>query len=141
MSTIMADTRTVSGVDDRRKILIVEDEPFIVESLTFLLEREGYRVDAIRDGAAALDHLASASPDLLILDTMIPTENGFDVLRRFRQMPHGFGVPVLVLTAKGQESDRQQMLDLGADEFVTKPFSNQDLIGRIGRLLQPQRSR
>ncbi|MDQ0315972.1 response regulator transcription factor [Amorphus orientalis] len=137
----MADTQTVSGSDDRRSILIVEDEPFIVESLTFLLEREGYHVDSIRDGGAALDHLASASPDLLILDTMIPTENGFDVLRRFRQMPHGFKVPVLVLTAKGQESDRQQMLDLGADEFVTKPFSNQDLIGRIGRLLQPQRSR
>lgn len=120
---------------DPPRVLIAEDEPFIVESLTFRLERQGYRVDSVRDGAIALDRLAADPPDLLILDTMIPSENGFDVLRRLRQMPHGAGVPVLVLTAKGQDSDRKQMIDLGADEFVTKPFSNQDLIGRVRRLV------
>jgi len=121
--------------EGRRQILIAEDEPFIVESLTFLLERQGYDVRSVRDGAVALEELSSEPPDLLILDTMIPSENGFDVLRQLRQMPHGGAVPVLVLTAKGQESDRRQMLSLGADEFVTKPFSNQDLLARVDRLL------
>lgn len=132
----MAETSPALEAAEPQQILIVEDEPFIVESLTFLLERQGYAVDAVRDGAIALARLSSTSPDLVILDTMIPSENGFDVLRRFRQMPHGGAVPVLVLTAKGQESDRKQMLSLGADEFITKPFSNQDLIGHVARLLR-----
>lgn len=124
------------GEGARPVILIAEDEPFIVESLTFLLERQGYAVESVRDGAVALARLSAHPPDLLILDTMIPSENGFDVLRQLRQMPHGRTVPVLVLTAKGQDSDRRQMLSLGADEFVTKPFSNQDLLARVGRLLE-----
>lgn len=123
------------GEGARPLILIAEDEPFIVESLTFLLERQGYAVESVRDGAVALARLSSDPPDLLILDTMIPSENGFDVLRQLRRMPHGGAVPVLVLTAKGQDSDRRQMMSLGADEFVTKPFSNQDLLARVGRLL------
>ena len=125
---------TDGGTAARPVILIAEDEPFIVESLTFLFERQGYAVESVRDGAVALARLAVDPPDLLILDTMIPSENGFDVLRQLRQMPHGQGVPVLVLTAKGQDSDRRQMMSLGADEFVTKPFSNQDLLARVGRL-------
>jgi DNA-binding response OmpR family regulator len=129
------DAPRADGDGARPVILIAEDEPFIVESLTFLLERQGYAVESVRDGAVALARLSSRPPDLLILDTMIPSENGFDVLRQLRQMPHGRTVPVLVLTAKGQDSDRRQMMSLGADEFVTKPFSNQDLLARVGRLI------
>ena len=129
------DAPRADGDGARPVILIAEDEPFIVESLTFLLERQGYAVESVRDGAVALARLSSRPPDLLILETMIPSENGFDVLRQLHQMPHGRTVPVLMLTAKGQDSDRRQMMSLGADEFVTKPFSNQDLLARVGRLI------
>ncbi len=120
------------------RILIAEDEPFIVESLTFLLTREGFTVHAVSDGGAALHHVSADPPDLLVLDAMIPVSNGFDVLRRIRGTPALAKLPVMVLTAKGQEADRQRMLDLGADDFVTKPFSNADLIARVNRLVSPQ---
>ncbi len=116
------------------KILIAEDEPFIVESLDFLLSREGYAVETITDGILVCDTMLEVRPDLLILDIMLPTVNGFDILRRIRATPEISGTPVLVLTAKGQETDRVRMSDLGADEFITKPFSNKDLMTRVGRL-------
>ena len=116
-------------------VLIAEDEGFIVESLTFLLTHAGYRVTSVDDGAAALAQMMRAPPDLFILDIMIPTMNGFDVLRKMRATPELAGLPVLALTAKGQEEDRRRMLDLGADDFVTKPFSNADLMARVARLL------
>lgn len=116
-------------------VLIAEDEAFIVESLTFLLTHAGYDVCSVDDGAAALDAMLRSRPDLFILDIMIPTMNGFDVLRKMRAMPELADLPVLALTAKGQEEDRRRMLDLGADDFVTKPFSNADLMARVGRLL------
>ena len=117
-------------------VLIAEDESFIVESLTFLLTHAGYAVRSVDDGAAALDQMARDRPDLFILDIMIPTMNGFDVLRKMRATPALANVPVLALTAKGQEEDRRRMLDLGADDFVTKPFSNADLMARVARLLE-----
>lgn len=117
-------------------VLIAEDESFIVESLTFLLNHAGYSVRAVDDGAAALDQMARDRPDLFILDIMIPTMNGFDVLRKMRATPGLADLPVLALTAKGQEADRRRMLDLGADDFVTKPFSNADLMERVARLLE-----
>lgn len=116
-------------------VLIAEDEAFIVESLTFLLTHAGYEVDAVDDGAAALERMARRRPDLFILDIMIPTMNGFDVLRKMRAMPALADLPVLALTAKGQEEDRRRMLDLGANDFVTKPFSNADLMARVAGLL------
>lgn len=116
-------------------ILIAEDEPYIVESLNFLLSREGHKVMSVNDGAAVLDTIKRESPDLLVLDVMLPTSNGFEILRQIRTTPGLETLPVLALTAKGQEADRKLMLDLGADEFVTKPFSNQDLVDRITSLL------
>lgn len=118
-----------------KTVLIAEDEAYIVESLTFLLQRAGYEVRTVDDGAAALSAIAKSPPDLFILDIMIPTMNGFDVLRRLRASDEHGDVPVLALTAKGQEEDRRRMFDLGADEFVTKPFSNADLMERVKRLL------
>ena len=116
-------------------ILIVEDEPYIVESLTFLLRREGYEVASVAEGPAVLEAIRRTRPNVLILDVMIPEMNGFDVLRQIRNTPDTEGLPVLVLTAKGQETDRRRMLDLGADDFVTKPFSNADLVERVAALL------
>lgn len=118
-----------------RRILIAEDEPYILESLTFLLEREGHKVDTVMDGGVILQTVRETAPDLLVLDVMLPTENGFDVLRQIRATPDLSDLRVLVLTAKGQEQDRRRMLDLGADEFVTKPYSNKGLIDRIKALL------
>jgi DNA-binding response OmpR family regulator len=118
-----------------RRILVAEDEPFIVESLVFLLSRAGHQVTAVGDGAGVLPAIAAFRPDLLILDIMLPTSNGFDILRRIRATPRMQHLPVLALTAKGQEADRSRMMELGVDDFVTKPFSNRDLMARVGRLL------
>ncbi|MCR9221257.1 MAG: response regulator [Alphaproteobacteria bacterium] len=117
------------------RILIAEDEPFIVESLSFLLSREGHEVDAVDTGSEALRAVQRRRPDLLLLDIMLPETNGFDVLRRLRAAPGLEELPVMVLTAKGQEADRKRMMELGADDFVTKPFSNRDLLARVASLL------
>ena len=115
-------------------ILIVEDEPNIVESLSFLLEREGYAVSAVADGDTALRILRQAPPGLLILDVMLPGRNGFEVLKAIRADGSLSALPVVVLTAKGQEKDRKTALDLGANTFITKPFSNQDLVDQINQM-------
>ncbi len=122
-----------------RRILIAEDEPFIVESLQFLLGHEGYEVHAVGDGEEALAEVARLDPDLLILDAMIPTTSGFEVLAKLRAAPASRSLPVMVLTAKGQAVDRQRMMELGADDFVTKPFGNKDLLQRVGLLLKQAR--
>lgn len=117
------------------KILIAEDEPFIVESLSFLLSREGYDVQAVNDGAQVLEKARTLKPDLLILDIMLPAANGFEILRDIRATDALTDMPVLALTAKGQEEDRKRMLDLGANAFVTKPFANQDLLDRVSEIV------
>lgn len=122
-----------------KRILIAEDEPYIVESLTFLLQREGHVVTAVSDGAAVLPTISRLKPDLLVLDIMLPTSNGFEILSRLRGTAELESLPVLVLTAKGQESDRRRMVDLGVDDFITKPFSNKDLVSRVTRLLEAPR--
>lgn len=124
-----------------RRILIAEDEPYIVESLTFLLSREGHQITAVGDGAAVMPAIASTRPDLLILDIMLPTSNGFEILTTIRRTAGLKALPVLVLTAKGQDADRRRMTDLGVDDFVTKPFSNHDLVSRVAQLLETPRRR
>ncbi|GAB5470691.1 MAG: hypothetical protein Kilf2KO_37210 [Rhodospirillales bacterium] len=121
------------------RILIAEDEPFIVESLSFLLQHAGYQVAAVADGEEAMSAIARGNPDLLILDAMLPSASGFDVLARLRRQPSSKSLPVMVLTAKGQAADRQRMFDLGADDFVTKPFGNKDLLQRVETLLRRAR--
>ncbi len=121
------------------RILIAEDEPFIVESLRFLLSHEGYKVHAVGDGEEALAAVSRELPDLLILDAMIPSTSGFEVLAKLRAAPSSKSLPVMVLTAKGQAVDRQRMMDLGADDFVTKPYSNKDLVQRVHELLKQAR--
>jgi DNA-binding response OmpR family regulator len=118
-----------------RRILIVDDEPSIVVPLEFLMKREGYEVSVAEDGRAALDAIAERAPDLVVLDVMLPKMSGFDVCRHIRADPRWSGLKVLMLTAKGRESEMQRGLDLGADAYVTKPFSTRDLVERIRALL------
>ena len=120
------------------KVLITEDEPNIIESLTFILKRAGYEVAAVSDGEAAMQELHAHQPDVMILDLMVPKLNGFEVLKRIKSDPVLSTLPVLVLSAKGQAHDRRLVEDMGAEAFVTKPFSNRDLIDQIGRLCAPQ---
>ena len=116
------------------KVLITEDEPNIVESLTFILKRAGYDVAAVTDGEAAMQCLQASRPDVMILDLMVPKLNGFEVLKRVKGDQALAGLPVLVLSAKGQAHDRRLVEEIGADAFVTKPFSNRDIVEQIGRL-------
>jgi DNA-binding response OmpR family regulator len=113
------------------RVMIVEDEPNIVESLSFVFSREGWQVTAALDGDTAIERLLSAPPDILVLDVMLPPHSGFEVLKRVRNEPGLKHLPVIVLTAKGQEKDRHTALRLGADAFVTKPFSNRDIVQQV----------
>jgi len=116
------------------RVMIVEDEPNIVESLSFVFSREGWQVAAALDGDSAIERLLSEPPDVLVLDVMIPPHSGFEVLKRVRSEASLKKLPVLVLTAKGQEQDRHTALRLGADAFVTKPFSNRDIVQHVREL-------
>ena len=121
----------------KRRVLLAEDEPNIVESLTFLLGKAGFDVVTEVDGQAALDAVLAAPPDVVILDVMLPGLDGFEVLRRLRADARGHGLKIIMLTAKGQREDRETALDNGADLFITKPFSNADLVGEVTRLAGP----
>ncbi|HEY9548049.1 MAG TPA: response regulator [Kiloniellaceae bacterium] len=122
------------------KVMIVEDEPNIVESLTFVFGREGWQVAAALDGNTAIDRLLHEPPDILVLDVMLPPHSGFEVLKRIRSEPALRHLPVIVLTAKGQETDRHTALRLGADAFVTKPFSNRDIVQQVRDLVAGRQS-
>jgi DNA-binding response OmpR family regulator len=112
-------------------ILIADDEPNIVISLEFLLEREGYRVLIARDGQEAIDTIARDMPALVLLDVMLPKLSGYDVCQRIRQNPDWADVKVVMLTARGREVEIAKGLALGADAYVTKPFSTRDLLQQI----------
>lgn len=119
------------------RVLIAEDEPNIAAALRFLLEREGYRVSCVEDGAAALAEIRRQMPDLLVLDVMMPSTNGFDVLKQVRAQPSLSRLKVLILTAKGQPQDKKIASDFGADAFLTKPFANAEVIAAARRLAEP----
>jgi DNA-binding response OmpR family regulator len=112
-------------------ILIVDDEPNIVISLEFLLEREGYRVLIARDGQEAIDAITRDKPAMVLLDVMLPQLSGYDVCQRIRQNPDWADVKVVMLTARGREVEIAKGLALGADAYVTKPFSTRDLLQQI----------
>lgn len=116
------------------RILIAEDERHIVETLTFVLEREGFGVSAAFDGDEAIRQLRSNPPDVLVLDVMLPKVNGFEVLKQVKADPALKHVPVIVLTAKGQAQDRRMAEDIGVEAFMTKPFSNLDIVAAIRRI-------
>lgn len=115
------------------RVLIVEDEPNIAGALEFLLQHEGFDVAVESNGAHALKRVADLRADVVILDVMLPNRSGFEILRDLRAAS-GDGPAVLILTAKGQPQDRQTAETLGATEFMTKPFSNAELVATVRRL-------
>ena len=117
-----------------QRVLLAEDEPNIVESLTFLVERAGFAVEVATTGPQALEAAQASPPDVLVLDVMLPGIDGLEVLRRLRASPATAELPVLMLTAKGQREDRENALSAGADQFMTKPFSNAALIAAVRQL-------
>ncbi len=117
-----------------RRLLLIEDEPNIIEALSFLLTRDGWTVHAHSDGATAAARVRSGLPELIVLDAMLPGRSGFDVLRDLRADPDTAAIPILMLTARGQERDREMALRLGATQFMTKPFANAELVAEIRRL-------
>ena len=118
-----------------RKVLIAEDEPNIVASLEFLLRQSNYEVRVARDGDEALRLVASFAPQLVLLDVMMPRKSGYEVCRQIRGNPAWRDVKVMMLSAKGRDSDVAQGLALGADAYVTKPFSTKSLLATVRELL------
>ncbi len=118
-----------------RSVLIVDDEPNIVRSLQFLMSKAGYDVRVARDGEQALDEIARAQPDLVLLDAMMPKRDGFDVCQTIRANPRWVGVRVIMLTAKGRDIEREKGLAMGADDYITKPFSTKEVVLRVERVL------
>jgi|TARA_R110000782_G_scaffold155133_1_gene247437 DNA-binding response OmpR family regulator len=117
-----------------KRVLLAEDEPNIVESLTFILERSGFEVATTTNGRQALEVAQSDTPDILILDVMLPELDGYEVLRRLRADARTKTLPVLMVTAKGQREDRETAMKCGADMFITKPFVNSELIAAVEKL-------
>jgi DNA-binding response OmpR family regulator len=117
-------------------VLIVEDEPFIVEALSFLLNREGLNVSVFTDGEGCVEHIQSIVPNLVILDMMLPNKSGMQILEELRALEKFESLPVLMLTAKGQKKDRIAAEEAGVSMFMTKPFANKEIIENVHRLLE-----
>ncbi len=118
-----------------KRILIVDDEPNIVVSLEWLMRREGFDTLVAGDGEAALAAVEQGAPDLVVLDVMLPTMNGFEVCRRIRSDPRFGRVKILILSAKGRDTEVAKGLGVGADAYVTKPFSTKDLVAQIRQMV------
>jgi DNA-binding response OmpR family regulator len=116
------------------RILLVEDEANILEAIGFILSRDGWEVLGHGKGETALSEIARVEPDILVLDVMLPGRSGLDILRELRDDPAKAALPVLMLTAKGQARDREQAMALGANAFLTKPFSNDELVATVRAL-------
>jgi len=117
-----------------KHVLLIEDEPNIIEAIRFILSREGWRVDTHSDGTTAYDRVTSVRPDIVILDVMLPGRSGFDILRDIRADTGLNGLPVLMLTAKGQVKDREMAERIGASRFMAKPFSNTEVLASVREL-------
>lgn len=119
-----------------KKILIAEDEPNIVISLEFLMEQSGYEISTVTDGEEALRMAREFRPDLLLLDIMLPLRNGFEVCQLIREAPELNSIRIVMLTAKGRDTEIAKGLALGADAYITKPFATKELLDTIKRLLE-----
>ena len=119
-----------------KRILVVDDEPNIVTSLQFLMERAGFEVAVARDGAEALAALEGEPPDLMLLDVMMPEFDGYEVCGRIRQSSAWNATKIIMLTARGRESEKERGLALGADAYVIKPFSTRELVQQVKAMLE-----
>jgi DNA-binding response OmpR family regulator len=118
-----------------KRVLVVDDEPNIVMSLEFLMKRAGFEVAVARNGREALLALEGTPPDLLLLDVMMPEFDGYEVCERIRKRTEWDATRIIMLTARGRDAERQRGLALGADRYVTKPFSTRDLVEQAKELL------
>jgi DNA-binding response OmpR family regulator len=118
-----------------KRVLIADDEPNIVTSLEFLMSKSGYEVKVARNGEEALALVESFRPDLVLLDIMMPQRSGYEVCQRMRSRADWRHIKIVMLSAKGREAEVSKGLSLGADAYVTKPFSNRELIAQVGELL------
>jgi DNA-binding response OmpR family regulator len=117
------------------RILIADDEPHIVLALEFLMKKEGYEVQTAVDGESALHAVKKSRPDLILLDIMMPNFDGYEVCQRIRSDPSMKDVVIIMLTAKGREVEREKGLALGADFYITKPFSTQEVVQKVREVL------
>lgn len=118
-----------------RRVLLIEDEPNIIEAISFILSRDGWTVHSHTDGQTAVARVRALPPDLVILDVMLPGRSGFDILRDLRADPALVALPVLMLTARGQAKDREMALRLGVSQYMTKPFSNAEVLANVRQLV------
>ncbi len=117
-----------------KSIVLIEDEPNIVEAIRFILSRDGWSVTAHANGETAADTVRNARPDAVVLDVMLPGRSGYDILRDLRADPDFAALPVLILTARGQKKDRDLAASLGATRFMTKPFSNAEMLAALNEI-------
>ena len=117
-----------------KTVVLVEDEPNIIEAISFILSRDGWGVHTHSNGDTVLAALESKAPDLIVLDVMLPGRSGFDILRDIRSHKTLGETPVMMLTARGQTKDRERAMELGASLFMTKPFSNSDVLAAVREL-------
>ena len=120
-----------------KKILIAEDEPNIVAAIEFLLQRRGYEVRVARNGEEALELVAECIPDLVLLDVMMPLKNGYEVCKRIRERPEWQHIKIVMLSARGRDAEVNKGLSMGADLYITKPFSTRELMARVTDLIEP----
>ena len=118
-----------------KHLLLIEDEPNIIEAISFILSRDGWSVRAHSDGTNAVETASRLKPDVIILDVMLPGKSGYDILREIREEPDIAGIPVLMLTARGQSRDRDMAERAGASRFMTKPFSNAEVLDAVRDLV------
>jgi len=119
-----------------KRILIVDDEPNIVLSLEYLMRQRGYAVTTARDGDEALAAVDAEAPDLVLLDVMMPRKDGYEVCQLLRERNDLADMPIIMLTAKGREVEREKGLSMGADDYITKPFATQDVVNRVVTMLE-----
>jgi len=122
-------------MNNGRKILVVDDEPNVVKSLTFVLRKEGYDVSSAANGEDAMIKIQQSKPNLMFLDVMMPKKNGYEVCQEVKSNSSLSDIHIIILTAKGQEADREKGLNAGADEFMTKPFSPMMVVDKVKELL------
>jgi len=118
-----------------KHVLLIEDEPNIIEAISFILRQDGWKVSTVSDGKRSVDMVGQLSPDLVILDVMLPGRSGFEILQELRLTESTKALPVLMLTAKGQSKDKQVAQALGVSHYMTKPFSNQDMLAVVRGLI------
>ena len=133
--TSMKSTKKEEKQLEEKKILIVDDEPFILKSLSFVLKREGFQVDSATNGLEAIEKIKESKPDIVFLDIMMPKKNGMEVCEWIRNDPGYKDIYIIILTAKGQETDREKGFSFGADEYMTKPFSPSSVVKRIREII------